>query len=973
MSGILRIQRPVALLNYSGPKSRYATEYQTLQQERLTGTITPVAFRQAIGQLNQKQKKYDVATAKRASKRQELRMAQEEFEKVVAREEKKMAKREKDMIKLEKLQRAKMLFTMKQLKEEKAEDARFRDTVVYDETHTGITFSEQEIYQASQRLAGNNEAYVSISRNGVIVFNQLVQITDKAKEIYFRNIKHIIFPYDEDIFATRDGETRPPTVRIVLSRSQEVPPKRISQSFREGEKHCVLEPLYQLFMEYWANSESVASKKRYFTIANRMKRLMEEYDQGVPEDKMEEVAKSAYRCIVIYDVLGNETFRYNKSSTKMFHFTNTRENHLEQGHLTMDKQYTSVSQEELNKLMLEHDTNKEFYLFRGDFSKKIPQSLRSNRGAWAVYNEDYEIFQEFNKTVGIQNYRINAIKYPCVNNFIKDGRIIHAGAVALCKSPNRMDGVSHYDMKKAYTQHSVSKYFSGFLGHVQQWAMLTGKGLDFVRDHLGMFRFKVLTTTDLLRKLGMRSYTEYTLPGPELLYMCDVLGLEVELVAGLWGSRAEINYTPEMLTNRRYCTWAGKLGMESQNDVYMFKGSYDWACHLKSELGEDRVAFWGDFICVKNPKKSMPTTHHLLAFITSYSRINMLEMMRRVDGELVKVVLDGLYFRGTMDTEGLDIEFSENKQRIAHNGFTTWYNSSTTFLDWEEYSSVFDGSCVLAGAGGTGKSYNVFNDKSIYQPLYVVPSNMLGRKVRAEYGVSYTTIHKLIGIECRPYGDENGHPHNIFIDELTMIDKEWIQKALKMYPQSRFYIAGDIDGKQWYQCRNGGAGDYSEIWIPSREEWRYVDFTVDMRSKDEELKTFKSQVRDVMRGVFTDGGMNDAHRINDIVRASVKTISFGDATKMFMAGDIWIAGTHKTNNRLLDAGIVSGYVNARKEIIDATEGQTGEARGAFTVHSFQGLTIPNKKVFVSLDMFEYAMFYTAISRVCHFNQLVIVS
>ena len=92
MSGILRIQRPVAILNYSGPKSRYATEYQTLQQERQLGNIAPVAFRQAISQLNQKQKKYDVATAKRASKRQELRVAQEEFEKVVAREEKKVAK-----------------------------------------------------------------------------------------------------------------------------------------------------------------------------------------------------------------------------------------------------------------------------------------------------------------------------------------------------------------------------------------------------------------------------------------------------------------------------------------------------------------------------------------------------------------------------------------------------------------------------------------------------------------------------------------------------------------------------------------------------------------------------------------------------------------------------------------------------------------------------------------------------------------
>jgi hypothetical protein len=1011
--------RPIVVLEYTGPKNRYAEEYQRALNARTSGQLNPVEYRTVIERLNALERAYRRAGELRreryrraAEEKAEMARQEQAFLRIVearakkereAEEKRRALERFQAQVEAERVARERRLQKARATYAQKKAEARktmtnaskvFRDTIVYNEKHTAETFwgNEDPIYEACKRLEGLNQMYVQILRNGKLFHSGLINIQGvKSYSIYYEKVRPLLFNgysggeysifswmYDilhlgsemEPEEAYRLDETNPIRVRIILSRAQEIPAKRIVQSFRAGEKHCVLEPLLMLFQSYLENCESKSSKIRYTTVVNRIHRLLEEYDSGVPEEMMEDVAKAVYRCFVIYDVLGNETMRYNSRSTVLFHFTNTRENHLEAGHITMDKQYVSVSQEELAQILREHDEAQEFYLFRGDISNKIPQSLRSKRGAWAVFHEDYEVFQEFNKKVGVRDYRINAVKYPVVNDFIKDGRFVHAGAVALGKKPNQMDGATHYDMKKAYTQHQVSPYFSGFLGHVQQWAMLTGKGLDFVREHLGMFRFRVVSLVPLLSTLGMYVGEEYTLPGPELLYLCDVMGLGVELVAGLWGSRAEIEYTPEMLENRRYCTWAGKLGMESSVDTYLFKGSYDWACHLKAELGEDRVSFWGDFICVKNPKGAVWTTHHLLAFITSYSRINMFEMMRRVDGELLKVVLDGLYFRGSMNTDGLAVVFSEKEKMTAHTGFTKWYYASSAVLDWEEYSPMLDGSCVLAGAGGTGKSYRVFNDKSLYQPLYVVPSHVLGRKFRNEYGVSYTTIHKLIGVDCRPYKEDNGAPHNIFVDELTMIEAEWIKKAIAMYPTSRFYIAGDVDGKQWFQCRNGGAGNYSEIWIPSRSEWRYVDFTVDMRSKDEELKVFKSQLRDVMRGVFTDGGMKDAYRINTIVRNTVKVHSFDEAVSMFHGGDIWIAGTHQTNRRLLDAGVVSGYINARKEIV---EEEGGEKRGAFTCHSFQGLTIPDKRVFISLDMFEYAMLYTAVSRVCRFEQLVFVA
>jgi hypothetical protein len=118
-----------------------------------------------------------------------------------------------------------------------------------------------------------------------------------------------------------------------------------------------------------------------------------------------------------------------------------------------------------------------------------------------------------------------------------------------------------------------------------------------------------------------------------------------------------------------------------------------------------------------------------------------------------------------------------------------------------------------------------------------------------------------------------------------------------------------------------------------------------MRSQDDELRTLKENVRKVMREVFTDGGQADATRMNMIVKNMVSTIRFDDAVKMFSVGDTWIAGTHKTNQRLLDAGVCSGYINKMKEIVTSSE-EGAVKRGSFTIHSFQGLTIESGKVFV---------------------------
>jgi hypothetical protein len=662
---------------------------------------------------------------------------------------------------------------------------------------------------------------------------------------------------------------------------------------------------------------------------------------------MEEVAKVAKRCIIIHNIIGNEITRFNTKSTQYFHFTNTRKNHVDVNYITMDKQYENVSQEQINEIIKKSNWG----LIGGMIENPI--SYRCIEGAYAVYNKEYELFNEFSKETGIQNYAINAIKNKSLNTFLREGRIINSTPISLNELPKDMSTIKHADLAKAYTQHKLCKYYQGFLGKIHHFV----KGnftIDFIKSHVGMYQFIVIEIeNENLQKLGIRTHQTYTLPSPEILYMIDK-GMKVKILGGAFGSTFDFEYTDKMLDNRNYTIWAGKLGMDTEYNTYTFKGDAEWASHLKAELGEDKVSFWSKkgLITIKVDKLSYSTKHHILAFITSYTRINMLNLMDSIDGKLYKVILDGIYYSGKIDDD-FDIEYKD-KEIKSHSYFGDgWYNPSEFNInELSEFDERFDGNCVLAGEGGTGKSYSVFNYGGFTDVLYVVPTNELG----FGSGKKFTTIHRLIGQDCANYRSMYNLPSVIFIDELTMIEKTWIVKAIQMYPECLILIGGDIDKQQWFQCRNGYTGHFSEIWMG--DDWRFVYYKNDYRSLDDKLKQFKIGIRNEMKRIFTNGNMMDTFKMKQYILNNVSSISFDDAVKEHKDGDMWIAGTHKTRDKLKQNKIECEFNNKKQN--------------GFTIHSFQGMTISDRKVFITMDMFEYAMYYTAISRVRNYNQLVFV-
>jgi hypothetical protein len=392
---------------------------------------------------------------------------------------------------------------------------------------------------------------------------------------------------------------------------------------------------------------------------------------------------------------------------------------------------------------------------------------------------------------------------------------------------------------------------------------------------------------------------------------------------------------------------------------------------LKERFGEEQVRYWADMgvATVIQPKKAIFTTHHIAAFITSYVRIQMIDaMMKFPIDNLVRVVMDGIYYVGD---KPVGVEWFKTKpvSDSKYKGFG-WYDEQVIpMIDWKPVSIVRN--TCLTGQGGCGKSYSVLTDTGFNKVLYVVPQHVLGMKAREIYGCGYTTIHKLLGKDTRKFKDEFYYPAVIFIDELTQIESSWIDEVFVEYPHSLIIVGGDIDGNgQWFQCRNGKPLDFSKVWKPVNVDIKHIEG--DRRSRDDDLKKLKLDVRACMKDCFINGDAGENETVRNYIKSKMVIHSFDDAVSMFVKGDTWLSATHKTNDKLVLGGIVSGYYKKGGWVaFEETEGYT--KRGSFTIHSFQGQTISEGKIFISIgDAFEYAMIYTAISRAVNFNQLVFV-
>lgn len=806
--------------------------------------------------------------------------------------------------------------------------------------YVAVDNGEDSIREMWRRTMGTTARFIG----GAVDWSGAVGSGDKGYKS-FR--KHFLDGSDGYLFNPED--------EFIILKPTMLRASLLSQKFREGINHCVFTPLLAKMVASLDGCGD-ATKKRVGQRIKAVKALEKVFADGVPETKMEDVAKASGMKIHLHDVLGNELAVYNKNGKQgCLRMTNTRENHVDIG-LVVDSDPTELNQEEMITLWNSIKDKNEFYMIDGDLREGQPTKIRTLDGAWSIKDPIRDACVEFDKEIGVINYKVNALKQPELNEFLKQGRIINGWNTNL----NGGIATGCADMPSAYAQFKKCSKYAGFLGYIHQFRSGSFTR-QFVEEHLGYYAINVVGgITDIMRKLGLTEGQKVILFSPELLYFMDD-GLQVEITQGAWGSRFDFDFPEYMMKDRAYCIWAGRLGIEREETSHTISASQEWASHLAVD---HKVFFWKSegLLTIKKPVKQCFTAHHILGAMTSYVRIQMMEAMKLFNpSNLVRVVLDGIYYTGAKPA-GLDW-FSDKKPKTASYESIPWYAEELVVPPAHPMGQIVKHS-LLTGQGGSGKTYSVFMDKGFNTILYASPSHILGQDVNKKYDAKYTTIHKLIGIDCQPYYTDNRVPPVIFVDEITQIEASWVDKVFELYPHSLILLAGDVDKTgRWFQCRSGSGEEWNEIWKPDNRV-DVIEYLEDRRSRDEELKSLKISIRNVMTKCDTESGLYQMEEWAN------RKLPISDLD--FQPGDTCIAGTHRTNKKLLDIGIVSGYYKKGGYVSDV-ELPGYEKRGSFTIHSYQGKTIETGNIWIFIDdLFEYAMLYTAVSRAVNRSQIKFV-
>jgi len=717
----------------------------------------------------------------------------------------------------------------------------------------------------------------------------------------------------------------PDNLRIRVIKSRKLRKQEAVQAFREGANHCVFTPLIALW------SEKITDRTQ--RILNKVKKLADLYgDKPVPSTEMETIAKQCETTIRIYDPLNKPYKTYNPSSRKTLHLKNTFLNHVDP---TLEKLPIKLitHQEALNI------TNNLPQGTAVEGSMQDPIRIHTGLEILEVENPMKPFIQEIYNL--IPDIALNATLHPKVNEFILESRIINSATLRFQETYD-----AHYDLEKAYTQFHKTKFYRGFLGKIHQWRNFTFPPTqDFLNKHNGIYGAKIINPSPLAKLLGFKSNEYYILPLPEWEFHKST-NTTFTILNGIFGSTFDFRFpesskqdvaTRSGKINKPFRIFAGQLSSkinEHDRKTFIIKSTKEFAQHLSSLYPETHYDHESQTAQIPIQYKQVYTNHHLFSFITSYTRIIMMEEMMKFNiDNLSAVTLDGLYFKGKAPKD-LIPEFRK-KHSTAPIGNNLWYNTTPTFTF--PPLTNFNQSSFLEGPGGSGKTHSILNDKGFNTILYTSPTHALGKDKVEEYKLEhYTTVHRLIGENCKSYKEEYGEPAVIFVDEITQIEASFITRIINMYPNSLIFIAGDVDAQgRHFQCKYS-----NDIWKPTLP---IIQFTNDYRAKTQSLKEMKITLRNYMK---TDPTPQE---IKAYVRLNFETISKEQAIEQFTETDVWIAGTHR-------------YIKTIPHKVHTT-------------HSYQGKTITNPtKLYISIDdMFESTMFYTAMSRVEDETQLIIVS
>lgn len=796
------------------------------------------------------------------------------------------------------------------------------------------------------------------------------------------------------------------TLRIIFYNT--VAPSNITKSFSQQkfkdsmDEHCIFGEIIRYFEKLVDEAQSTKTKQNRASYLRKAKQLLEMYKDGIPEGSLESVAKALDCSIVIEDPMFNTIRCVNpKSKNKKFRYIWSRMDHGEYATISHSDEPEMVTKEEAKDIMEEHFAARKWCRYTNTVSD--PELVQTAAKTYRVSSKLGEIMFEFGKTFD-WGMRVDAVREPALAKFLKAG----AKVMINWKNTNR-NPTDEIDMRKAYTQFKTAPCYQGFPAIITNIGMVAPD--HDVVAHPGVYEVTILKMPNasgppdsvrnrsikLARAFGFNE-GQYILTSPWIV-MLRSFGVTLKTNGGAWGKRFEFEFSAEMIDSKAYQIWTGCQIHLAEDLKYKMRCDAAYANSIiqESPVG-DRMRYCRETqtLLMTQPKEHHWIMPHISAFIIGYTQLHVFrEALKYELSEIVGTKLDSILLSCPPRDIGplfVDIKTEpdwDGEIRMSDFTVPALYTQQSSMVAFAERPFLL-GDAFVSGPGGGGKTYKILHSRSLRNPLYTTRAwKLIAEKVH-EFGVEDiplhgTSINQLLGFDytnkkTQSYKEKWGSPAVIVCDEMSMWSNDEVMKLKEMYPYSQIIMAGDYAHGHYYQS---SCFSPDKLYHPET----YIMLDADLRSKDAQTKAFKSQIRHII----DSGTMNDLRKF---LMDKYPMRSF-DSMREEYDLDFILTGTnervkyftkellHETKNHNLVKSHNMGDVIAKKHgdenahlhgelVAEPIPGRT-EPRHAFTVHSFQGITIRGKRCYVDLMALAFMQdVYTAISRIETMDQIHLI-
>jgi len=797
---------------------------------------------------------------------------------------------------------------------------------------------------------------------------------------------------DTSAFQTKSNEGKV----YITDLNDMVTPERIVQSYLDGETNCVFTPIRKWLETELAKEDIVPSRKK--KLHGKLKPLTkfeEQYKDGVPQDKMEEVALKLNMKFYVHNFFNSDVECYGeqlKDQLKVFHYTNTRMNHVDIGQLFHNTKPEPATQDfiiDFIRKCAEED--------KACYYKKAGDGINA---VWCIDGQAYSVRSDFGEALrelvsetGLNRCYIDDLKNPELSEFIQRGTHFNTSISFDNFIQNRegtITGLKCIDQKKAYYNFKDCTFYEGFLGKITDFRKtnkIEGVGLYLIED-LNPFncylkdRQKFVRLNELMNMYNTNNI--YT--SAELKFL-DTMGWKYKIVAGCWGVQTlDFDFGEKMLDKMGkkpfvdengnlkmrgssfYAVATGSWASHGEYDYKYIQGTKETAEMLRQQLGET-VLMNPDIdneICIRTRKTYISTLTHVSAFILAYQRLSLIEQLMEMDlDKLQSIYVDGIYYIDhefkVLDTfQHGDLE-SYSSMNFTKKDFITQIFSTKPKIEYAPYRETH-ASELWTGAGGCGKTHQNLIDFGLVKPVYCAPSYKLCAVKKDEYYFDVMTTQLLLSESPENPKSKYLYSNVFIIDEVSMMKNADKEKLLEKLKGCRVIMCGDIG----YQISAWDGTPFNEEGF---DYYKHLTENYRVSNGDPLL--------DLLNGV------RDSIKNETPINVSLPTVDTNYLIRNYKREDIILSFSKEKAKKWTDIFksipkwyIEKSNVHFHGEIFvqdEKPDGEKVELRHGFTTCSIQGETAKHN-IWIDVEcMNRRQVLYTALSRAKKLSQIKFVT